>query len=87
MADDDSKKPEKGGRKILSPGTWYMLSFLIWSVILVPITMGAFFILRISVRIADLENQYSALFGLIFGLILSGIVGFFYAQRARKHAE
>jgi hypothetical protein len=87
MAENEPKETQKGERRILSPGTWFFLSFLLWSIVLVPITMGAFFILRISVRIADLENQYSAVFGLAVGLILAAVAGYFYSSRARKRAE
>ncbi len=87
MAKDNTKEQDGAGRSILSPKTWFLLSFTIWSIVIVPITMGAFYILRISNILFDLENQYSALFGLIFGLIISLVVGYIYAGKARKLAE
>ena len=87
MAENEPKETQKGERRILSPGTWFLLSFLLWSIVLVPITMGAFFILRISVRVFELENQYSAVFGLGVGLVLAAVVGYFYSNRARQRAE
>jgi len=87
MAENEPKEAPKGERRILSPGTWFLLGFLLWSVILVPVTMGVFFILKVSLRVFDLQNQYSAVFGLAVGLVLAAVAGYFYSSQARKRAE
>ena len=87
MAAEEKRAQDNEKRKILSPGTWFMLSFILWSVIIVPLSIGVFYILKISKNVFDLEIQYSVVFGLIFGLIASAIVGYIYAGKARKQAE
>ena len=49
--------------------------------------MGAFYILEVFPRFTDKGNEYSALTGMIVGLIAAAIVGYIYSNRARKHAE
>jgi hypothetical protein len=87
MAEDQENKAVKGERKILSPGTWFLYGFILWSVVIIPLMMGAFYILEPFPRYTDLGNEYSALLGLILGLIAAAIVGYIYSNRARKHAE
>jgi hypothetical protein len=87
MADDQENRKVKGERKILSPGTWFFYSFILWSIVIVPIAIGAFYILEVFPRLTDLGNQYSAVLGLFIGIFAAAIVGYFYSNRARKHAE
>jgi hypothetical protein len=87
MAEDQESKEVKGERKILSPATWFLYSFLLWSIITLPLTMGAFYILEVFPRFTDLGNQYSAALGLFVGIVIAAIAGYIYSNRARKHAE
>jgi hypothetical protein len=87
MAEDQENKAIKGERKILSPGTWFLYSFLLWSIVIIPLLMGAFYIIELFPRFTDLGNEYSAMLGLFIGLAISAIVSYFYSNRARKHAE
>jgi hypothetical protein len=87
MAEGTEKASPKNERKILSPGTWFLYSFILWSIVIVPLTMAAFFIFEISLKLFDLGNQYSAFWGLVLGLIISAIVSLIYSKRARDAAE
>jgi len=87
MADEKDAKGSKVAKDPLGPKTSFFISFLFWSIVIVPISMGALFMLNIFPRFTKLGNQYSALLGLIVGLVLSLIVGYIYSLRARKHAE
>ena len=87
MAEDQENNATKGERKILSPGTWFFYSFILWSIVIIPLMMGAFYILEIFPRFTDLGNEYSAMLGLFLGIIAAAIVGYIYSNRARKHAE
>ena len=87
MAEGVNEMSGKTERKILSPGTWFLYSFILWSIVIVPLSMAAFFIFEIFMKLFDLGNQYSALAGLILGIILAVIVSFFYSKRARDAAE
>ena len=84
VADNGTGKSE---RKILSPGTWFFYSFILWSVVLIPLSMAAFFILEVFQKLFEMGNQYSAVAGLFVGLILALIVSFIYSKRARDAAE
>jgi drug/metabolite transporter (DMT)-like permease len=87
MADEPEKMKGKSERKILSPGTWFFYSFILWSVIIVPLSMGAFFILEVFPNLFEMGNQYSAMVGLFVGVVISAVVGYFYSIRARDNAE
>ena len=87
MAVDRNTDSQGSKREILNPGTWFFTSFILWSIIIVPFSIGAFYILNIFPRFTELGNQYSAVAGLAVGLIISAIVGYFYSARARKHME
>ena len=83
----EEQPKNKGERKILSPATWFVFSFIFWSAIIIPLSIGLFYILKVSVRLFELDNNYSILYGLAFGLVLSLIVGYLYSNKARKLAE
>ena len=95
MADEKETKDVKGSRDQLGPKTSFFISFLFWSIVIVPLTMGAFYMLNVIPRIKEkflpevtgLGNQYSVVLGLFVGLVLAGIVGYIYSLRARKQAE
>jgi hypothetical protein len=87
MAEDQENGSVKGERKILSPGTWFFYSFILWSIVIVPLMIGAFYILEVFPRFTDLGNEYSAMVGLFLGILAAAIVGYIYSNRARKHAE
>ncbi|MEA3559431.1 MAG: hypothetical protein U9R75_09290 [Candidatus Thermoplasmatota archaeon] len=87
MAENEEQPKKKGERKILTPATWFAFSFIFWSIILIPLSVGFFYILKVSVRLFELDNNYSILFGLGVGLVLSLIVGYIYSNKARKLAE
>ncbi|MFO8051236.1 MAG: hypothetical protein R6V01_05995 [Thermoplasmatota archaeon] len=87
MSNGEDTTEEKGGRKILSPATWFALSFVFWSVVILPLSIGAFYILKVSNRLFDVDNNYSILMGIAAGLILSVIIGYVYSDKARKLAE
>jgi hypothetical protein len=87
MTENEEQPKKKGERKILSPATWFAFSFIFWSIILTPLSIGLFYILKVSHRLFELDNNYSILYGLVTGLILSLIVGYLYSNKARKLAE
>lgn len=87
MAKELENKLGRSERKILSPGTWFLYSIILWSMIIIPISMAAFFILNIFPNLFDMGNQYSAVVGLFVGIVVSVIVGYIYSNMARKHAE
>ena len=87
MAEDQENKAVTGERRILSPGTWFFYSFILWSIVILPFTIGVFYILEVFPRFTDLGNEYSAMTGIFVGLFIAVIVGYIYSNRARKHAE
>lgn len=87
MTDEKDRPEKKEGRKILSPAKWFALSFVFWSAILIPLSIGASYILKVSNRLFELDNNYSILYGLAFGIVLSLIVGYIYSSKARNLAE
>ena len=86
MAEDKTAKDTKGDNQ-LGPRSSFFISFLIWSVVIVPLSMGLFFMLEIFPRFTDLGNQYSVVLGLFIGLVISAVAGYFYSLRARKQIE
>jgi len=87
MADEKDAKDSRAGKGLLGPKTSLMISFLFWSIVIVPISMGTFLMLEVIPRFTDLGNQYSVVLGLFFGLFVALIVGYIYSMRARKHSE
>ncbi len=87
MVEDLEKKTGKSERKILSPGSWFFYSFILWSIVIIPLSIAVFFILNVFPNLFDMGNQYSALVGLLVGIVLSLIVSFIYSKRARERAE
>jgi len=75
------------GRRILSPAQWWLSASAMFSLVIVPITVGIFYIMKVSKTLFDLPPQYSPPFGLLVGLALSLALGYFYSGMARKHAE
>ena len=87
MVEELEKNTGKSERKILSPGSWFFYSFLLWGIVLIPLSMAAFFVLNVFPNLFDMGNQYSALVGLLVGLLLAVVVAYIYSKRARDHAE
>ncbi|MFW3145521.1 MAG: hypothetical protein ACMUIE_01760 [Thermoplasmatota archaeon] len=86
--DDTEKVPgNEGSRKILNPATWLILSIMLWGLVIIPLSIAAFYIFEVAIKLFDQGNQYSVLYGSFVGLILTIIVAYFYASRARKIAE
>ncbi|MBN1539043.1 MAG: hypothetical protein JW939_02780 [Candidatus Thermoplasmatota archaeon] len=87
MAGSKGKKDMKEVGDHLGPMNSFFISFLLWSILILPVSMGAFFMLEVCYKYMGLGNQYSVLMGLIVGLIISGVVGYIYSIRALKHME
>ena len=87
MEQAESTDEDQGRVKLMNPVAWILSACLIWAIIIVPLTMAFFYMLKISPKLFSLPNQYSAVFGLILGLIISFVVGYFYSNRARKNVE
>ena len=77
--------PEK--KRILSPLQWWLSASAIFAFVLVPLTIAAFYMLNITKRVADYPIQYNPFVGIVVGIILSLVIGYFYSGIARKHAE
>ena len=75
------------GRKILNPYTWLFYSTALFAVWLVPLTTGAFYMVRVSALLFNAKVEYSVVAGIIFGLLLSLAAGVFYSRMASKHME
>ncbi|MGA1866647.1 MAG: hypothetical protein ACMUFK_04185 [Thermoplasmatota archaeon] len=87
MTDEKEHKEKTEGGDHLGPMNSFFISFLLWSIIIVPVSMGAFYMLEICYKYMELGNQYSVLLGLVVGLIVSAAVGYIYSIRALKNAE
>jgi amino acid transporter len=74
-------------KKILSPLQWWLSASAMFALAIVPITVGLFYMLNLTKRLFDQPLQYNPLLGLIIGLLLSLLAGYFYSGIARKHAE
>ena len=83
----ESNAGKDSERKILAPRTWLLYSTALFSLILVPIVTGAFYMLKISVRLFSAKPEYSVIAGILIGILLSFVAGFFYSNNARKHAD
>ena len=78
---------DAGERKILNPATWLLYSTALFAIILVPLTTGFLYMIRISALLFNEKNEYSVIAGIILGVILSLIAGYIYSNMARKHVE
>ena len=87
MPGENKEAPEGPERKILSPFTYWVFSSALLAVILVPFSVGAFYILQISVKYFHEKLEYSVLGALAVGIILSVALGYILSIRARKRAE
>ena len=87
MEEAESTEKDKGDVKLMSPISWILTASLVWAIIIVPITMALLYMFRISARLFSLPNQYSAVFGLIIGILISFGVGYYYSHRARRNVE
>ncbi|MBN1390992.1 MAG: hypothetical protein JXA22_10165 [Candidatus Thermoplasmatota archaeon] len=87
MAAEQDIKDRKKGIEVIGPKTYFFISFLIWSIVFVPLSMGVFFMLEVFPKFTDLGNQYSVVIGLFVGLIVSAVVGYIYSTRASKVSQ
>jgi hypothetical protein len=83
--DPKPETPEK--KQILSPFQWWVSASALFALVIVPITIAAFYMLNLTHRVIDYPLQYNAVAGILIGLLISGVVGYFYSGSARKHAE
>jgi hypothetical protein len=87
MNDVEAEKIDKGASRMMNPLSWILTASIILSIAVVPLTVGVFYIMDLSVIIFGLPNQYGAVFGLLTGILLSIAGGWIYSGYARKHVE
>ena len=87
MVEESAEITDKGEKRLLSPATWIIVASLVWSILIVPISVAVFYMFKISYRLFELPSQYSVVMGLGIGIIISIIVGVIYSNIARKHVE
>jgi inner membrane protein involved in colicin E2 resistance len=81
-------EPENTEKKsILSPLQWWLSASAVFALVIVPLTVAAFYMLNITKRVADYPIQYNPIVGIVVGIVLSLAIGYFYSGVARKHAE
>jgi len=69
---------------LLSPLKWWISATILWSILIIPITVAVFYMLYLAPRLFQLPNEFSPLFGIGVGLALSCIVGFLYSRAGMK---
>lgn len=87
MEDTEKAASDQGSRKILSPTKWLILSITLWGVVIIPLSIAAFYIYEVAIKLFDQGNQYSVLYGFFVGFVITLVVAYVYAARARKIAE
>jgi hypothetical protein len=78
---------ENTDKKILSPFQWMLSASALFALVIVPLTVGLFYMTNLTNLVAGLPLQYNVVVGLFVGILLSVALGVFYAGIARKHAE
>lgn len=81
MSSDGRAEPNN---EMLTPRSVYFYSILLMLMILMPFAIGVSYVLRIGPRLFSGPAEYSVLFGLGVGVLLSLIAGFLYGRLAIK---
>ncbi|MDG6225136.1 MAG: hypothetical protein QCI82_06450 [Candidatus Thermoplasmatota archaeon] len=74
-------------RALLTPMQLWLSASSMLALIIVPASIGMFYIFELAKHLFKQPLQYSAVYGLIFGIVLSLIAGYFYSRIARKRIE
>lgn len=82
MSSSDSRS-DPGGEK-LTPWSVYFYSTILMLMILLPFAIGGSYVLRVGPRLFSGPAEYSVLFGLGVGILISLIAGFIYGRAAIK---
>lgn len=74
-------------RALLTPVQWWLSASALLGLVIVPATIGAFYIFELAKLFFKQPLQYSAVYGLVLGVCLSLAAGYFYSGIARKRVE
>ncbi|MCD6383552.1 MAG: hypothetical protein J7L88_03735 [Thermoplasmata archaeon] len=80
------KKSDKGDEP-LSPRSVYSYSLFLMTIIVLPLTIGVSYILNLGNKLFNGPAEYSVLFGLGAGALLSIVLGYIYGRMAIKELE
>lgn len=72
---------------ILTTLQWWFSASALLSMVIVPLVVGVFYILELAYRIFNQPAQYSVLYGLMIGIVLSLLAGYWYAGMAKRRVE
>jgi len=79
-----SESGAKSSDEMLTPRSVYLYSILLMIMVLMPFAIGISYVLRLGPRLFSGPAEYSVLFGLGVGALLSIIIGFLYGKVAIK---